>query len=109
MGFFACTVAFAQVDVEPRRTLQLQLGVPASHGDERLYPIAYFWFNRNNFPWEGTALRLIYSGVYVDSEISWFLPSHPRTAVGAGMGGGAFADLITPYVNGQRLAKQQFN
>jgi hypothetical protein len=105
----AGTFAFTQVDVVPRRTLQFQMESSFYPGDERPYPIAYFWFNRNDCPRDGTALRVIYAGVYADSELSWFLPSHRRTALGGGIGGGAFSDLITPYVNGNRLAQQQFN
>jgi hypothetical protein len=104
----AVSPGFAQVDVTPRRSIQIQTGFPAG-GDERIYPLPYFWFNRDDFPWKGTALRLIYVLAYVDSELSWFLPSHPKTALGGGLGGGTIADLITPYVEGERLSQDEFN
>ncbi len=100
--------AYAQVDVATRRTLQVQIGM-ASGADERVYPFPYFWFNQNDFPWNGAALRLIYGITYVDSELAWFLPSHPKTAIGGGLGGGSISNLITPYVDGEHLSRDEFN
>ena len=61
-------------------------------------------------PWHLRNIRaLIYAGLFVDSEVSWFLPSSPKTVIGGGLGGGPLADLITPYVNDEPLSRQEFN
>jgi hypothetical protein len=99
---------FAQVDVEHRRTVTIQTGFPVGAGQERIGGFGYFWFNENNYPWTNTALRVIFAGVYADSELSYFLPSNTNTAMGVGLGGGAFVDSITPYVQGRRLNTQEF-
>jgi hypothetical protein len=104
----ACVAGFAQVDTEPRRTLTLQTSFPIIDGEERLGGFGLFRFNEPHFPWTNTVLRLLYAGVYLDAELSWLLPGNPRTAVGAGAGGGAYIDSITPYVKGERLSKQEF-
>ena len=101
--------ALAQVDVESRRTAQFQTGFALAGGPERISPLAYFWFNQNNFPWKGTALRVITAGVFVDSELGWFLPSHPQTAFGGGLAGRFLVDRTAPYVDGGLRAHQQFD
>ncbi len=103
-------LAYAQVDVEKRQTLTFQVGAPISREDkERLDPLGYFWFNRNDFPSKGTALRVIFAGPYLDAELSRFLPAHPKTALGAGLGGGAYVDRITPYSRGLPISSQEFD
>lgn len=49
--------AFAQVDVEHRRTLTLQSGTSIYQSEEALDGYGYFWFNEDHFPWDRTALR----------------------------------------------------
>jgi hypothetical protein len=100
--------ARAQVDVESRRTLSLAMGFPVVHGEERLTPVGFFWFNENAFPWPDTALRWIFAGVYTEAELSWFVPPQPQTAIGIGAGGGVFDGTVTPYHKGERLNRQEF-
>jgi hypothetical protein len=100
--------AFAQVDVEHRRTLTIQTGFPIGAGQEEIGGVGFYWFNENHYPWTNTALRVIFAGVYADGELSYFLPSSTNTAFGAGLGGGVFVDNITPYVQGNRLNSQKF-
>jgi len=102
------THVFAQVDVEHRRTLSVQTGVAVSDSEEPLGGFGFFWFNENHYPWTNTALRVLFAGVYLDAELSWFLPVHTNTAIGVGAGGGLFLDGITPYRDGERLSDLQF-
>lgn len=109
LAFFAlANNAPAQVDVQHRRTLTLQTGFSVSEGEERPGGFGFYWFNENHFPWTNTALRVIFAGVLLDAELSCFLPGNTHTAIGVGLGGGAFVDSITPYVKGERLARQEF-
>lgn len=98
----------AQVDVEHRRTLMLQTSFPVIDGHEQISGFGYFWFNENNYPWTNTALRVIFAGVFVDAELSCFLPASPTTAIGVGGGGGFYLDSVVPYRQGNRLSDQQF-
>ena len=100
---------FAQVDVEHRRTVTLQTGISVYHSEEELGGFGYFWFNQDHFPWTNSALRVIFAGIYLDTELSFFLPGATNTAIGVGVGGGLYLDSITPYVNGERLARQSFS
>ena len=101
--------ASAQVDVEQRRILTLQSGVAVGPNHETISPYGYFWFNENHYPWEATALRFNYAGVYLDGELSYFLPRSPQTAIGFGLGGGGYSDDITPYFRGNRLKGESFD
>jgi hypothetical protein len=100
--------AFAQVDVEHRRTVTLQTGASVYQGEEALGGFGYFWFNEDRFPWTNTALRVFFAGIYADAELSYYVAGNTNTAVGLGAGGGLFLDSVTPYVNGERLARQSF-
>lgn len=100
---------FAQVDTEHRRRLTLQTSIAVHDSEESLGGAGYYWFNDDHFPWTNTALRLIYAGVYAEGELSYFLPAHTNTAIGFGLGGGVYADNMTPYVDGERLASQEFD
>lgn len=99
---------FAQVDVEHRRTLAVQTAFPVAKGEEQLGGFGYFWFNENQFPATNMALRVIFAGIFGDAELSYFLPAQPQTAIGIGGGGGFYIDSVTPYRQGERLARQQF-
>lgn len=99
--------ALAQVDIESRRTLFVETGF-ALRGDEQPGAFGYFWFNQYNYPWTNTALRVIFSGIYADSELSWFLPANTNIAIGAGVNGGLFINSITPYRNGNQIGSDQF-
>ncbi|MCG3148164.1 MAG: hypothetical protein PCFJNLEI_01606 [Verrucomicrobiae bacterium] len=101
--------AVAQVDIEHRRTLTFQTGAAIYQSEETLGGFGYFWFNENHYPWTNTALRVIYAGVYVDSEFSYYVGGNTNTAIGLGAGGGVYLDGITPYVKGERLAQQTFD
>src|SRR5262249_2338545 len=79
-----------------------------SPSEESLNAYGYFWFNENNFPWTNTALRVNYAVVYLDSELSYFLPVETVTAVGLRLGGGLFSDDVTPYVQGEQITQQEF-
>jgi len=105
----AGTGAFAQVDIEHRRTITMQAGSAISKSEESLGGFGYFWFNENNYPWTNTALRVIFAGIYVDSEFSYYVAGNTNIAIGLGAGGGIYMDGITPYVNGERLSHQSFN
>jgi hypothetical protein len=98
---------FGQVDVQSRRTLISQTGFPLK-GDEQASAFGYFWFNQNNYPWTNTALRVIFAGVFADTELSWFLPANTNIAIGAGLGGGLYIDSVTPYHDGDLISEQQF-
>ncbi len=111
IGLWVVVVAaplWAQVDVEHRRTLTAQTAFPVSENEEQLGGFGYFWFNENHCPWQDTALRFIFAGIFGDAELSYFLPGDPRTAIGVGGGGGLFLDSIAPYWRGERLTNQQF-
>ena len=99
--------AFGQIDIEHRRTLTLQTGFPLK-GDEESSAFGFFWFNENNYPWTNTVLRVIFAGIFADSELSYFLPANTNIAIGAGLGGGMYIDSVTPYRNGEHLARQEF-
>ncbi|HUJ10981.1 MAG TPA: hypothetical protein VL171_13235 [Verrucomicrobiae bacterium] len=99
----------AQVDVEHRRVLTVQSGMSVYHSEEAVDGFGFFWFNENHFPWERTALRLNYAGVYLDGELSYFLPLPTVTAVGIRLGGGGYADDVHPYVQGERIVSQEFD
>jgi hypothetical protein len=101
--------AFAQVDIESRRVLVAQTGESVWRSEEALNALGFFWFNQNNYPWTNTALRIIYAGVYLDTEFSYFVAGNTNTAIGFGAGGGFYLNSITPYVNGERLAHDEFN
>src|ERR1041385_2306820 len=84
-GVFLCCLCgqvWAQVDVEHRRTLTLQSGHAIGPSEEAPNGYGYFWFNENHFPWDQTALRFNYAVVYLDGELSYFLPVETVTAVG---------------------------
>jgi hypothetical protein len=100
--------AVAQVDVEHRRTLSLQTGFAVGESEEQPGGFGAFWFNENNYPWTNTALRVFFAGIYLDGELSCFLPASPNTAVGLGAGGGAFLNGITPYREGERISTESF-
>src|SRR5258706_15554206 len=106
--FCAANLSFAQVDVEHRRTLSLQTGASVAQGEESLGGFGAFWFNENHFPWDETALRVFFAGIYVDTELSWFVGGNPNTAIGVGVGGGLFLDGIDPYRSGERLSHDTF-
>jgi hypothetical protein len=99
--------ALGQVDIESRRTLILQTSL-SLRGEEQPNAFGYYWFNENNYPWTNTALRVIFAGVFGDTELSYFLPANTNIAIGAGLGGGLYIDSIIPYQDGERLGKQQF-
>jgi hypothetical protein len=99
--------ARAQVDIESRRTLTAQTGFPLK-GEEQPSAFGYFWFNENNYPWTNTALRVIFAGVFADSELSWFLPANTNVAVGAGAGAGAYIDSVMPYRQGELQTHERF-
>jgi len=104
----SCGQIFAQVDIAHRRILMLQSGIDVYRGEEDLNGYGYYWFNENHFPWDQTALRVNFAGVYIDSELSYFLPEDPATAIGLRLGGGAFSDDVKAYVNGERLERQSY-
>ena len=104
-----CGSAYAQVDIEHRRLLTLQSGMSVYHGEEALDGYGFFWFNENHFPWTNTALRLNFAGVYLDTELSYFLPLPTVTAVGIRLGGGVYSDDVHPYVAGERIISQEFH
>src|SRR5437867_3612973 len=106
---FITANVFAQVDIEHRRTVAVQTGFAVSQSEESLGGFGYFWFNENNYPWTNTALRIIFAGIYVDSELSYYVAGNTNTAIGIGAGGGLYLDSITPYVNGERLSRQSFS
>ena len=97
--------ALGQVDIESRRTLILQMSL-SLRGEEQPNAFGYYWFNENNYPWTNTALRVIFAGVFGDTELSYFLPVNTNIAIGAGLGGGLYIDSIIPYQDGERLGKQ---
>jgi len=101
--------AVAQVDIETRRVLLAETGEAVWHSEEQPTAIGFFWFNQNNFPWTNTALRIIFAGVYLDTELSYFVAGNTNTAIGFGAGGGFYINSIVPYVNGERLAHEEFN
>lgn len=105
----AGTRVFAQVDVEHRRTITVQAGSAVSQSEEALGGFGFFWFNENNYPWTNTALRVIFAGIYVDSEFSYYVAGNTNLAIGFGVGGGVYMDGVTPYVHGERLSGQTFN
>ncbi len=104
----ATTTVLAQVDVERRRVLMLQTGGCVVNGEEAISGIAALWFNENNYPWTNTALRIFFAGIFLDAELSWFVGGNTNTAIGAGAGGGFFADGLTPYRHGERLTHEEF-
>jgi len=113
--FFLCGIfvliagsAAAQVDIDRRRVLLLATGGCVANGDEAVSGIGALWFNENHYPWTNTALRIFYAGIFVDAELSWFVGGQTNTAVGAGAGGGFFADGLTPYRDGDRLTREEF-
>jgi len=100
--------AFGQVDTESRRTLQVQSAFPLKGDEQQPNAYGYFLFNQNNFPCTNIAMRIIFAGVYADTELSWFLPANTNIAVGAGLGGGLYIDSITPYHDGDIVSRQRF-
>lgn len=98
----------AQVDLAPRRLLLLQSSVAVADSEEQLGGFAVFWFNQDRFPWDNTALRVLYGGIYLDTELSIFWDDEHRSAFGIGIMGGPFVGSITPYVKGERLARQSY-
>ncbi|HVM59555.1 MAG TPA: hypothetical protein VMV72_01710 [Verrucomicrobiae bacterium] len=104
---FLAHAALAQVDIESRRALLAETGF-ALKGNEQPSGFGYFWFNQNHCPWTNTALRVLFSAVYADTELSWFVGGNTNVTVGAGLGGGLFIDSVTPYRNGDQLGSVQF-
>jgi hypothetical protein len=100
--------ATAQVDIEHRRDLIIQSSFAVYQSEQPPAVFGVFWFNENNCPWTNTALRVLFAGIYGDVELSKFLSFQPTTAIGAGVGGGAYLDSLTPYEKGERLSHQQF-
>ena len=105
---FVAHRGWSQVDTEHRRVLAAQTSFGVVHSDETPSAFGYFWFNENNYPWTNTALRVIFSGIFADGELSWFLPGNPNTAVGIGASGGLYVDSIMPYVAGDLVKDQSF-
>jgi hypothetical protein len=99
--------AFGQVDTESRRTLLVQTGFPLK-GDEQPSAFGYFWFNQNDYPCTNIALRVIFAGIFADTELSYFLPGNTNISIGAGLGGGLYIDSIAPYHDGEMVSKQRF-
>jgi len=99
--------AFAQVDVESRRTLFAETGF-ALKGNEQPSAFGYYWFNQNNYPWTNTALRVIFSGIYLDSEFSYFVGGNTNLAIGFGVNGGLFINSVTPYRDGDQIGGEEF-
>ena len=104
----AAVPARGQVDVEHRRTLTIQTSVAVADSEEQIGGFGFYWFNENQYPWPNTALRVVFAGLFVDSELSYFLPAHTNIAVGVGGGGGLYLDSIVPYRDGERLPSEQF-
>jgi hypothetical protein len=50
----------------------------------------------------------MYFGVYLDAELSFFLPCNTNTAVGVGAGGGFYVDTVEPYRNGVFQGRDSF-
>ena len=99
---------WAQVDTEHRRVLVAQSSFGVVHSDEAPSAFGYLWFNENNYPWTNTALRVLFSGIYADGELSWFLPGNHTTALGLGASGGFYLDSIVPYQAGTLVKDQAF-
>jgi hypothetical protein len=108
IAFLPMVSIFGQVDVDHRRTVTLQTSFPILRGEEKLGGFAMFWFNENNFPYTNMATRIIFTGNYAETEMSYFIPASTNTAVGFGGGGGVNIDDMTPYVRGQRLNSQEY-
>ncbi len=104
----AALPARGQVDVAHRRTLTIQTGFAVADSEEQPGGFGFYWFNENHYPWTNTALRVIFAGIFVDSEFSCFLPASPNIAIGFGGGGGLNIDSIVPYRDGERDSGQQF-
>jgi hypothetical protein len=102
----AAVPALAQVDIEHRRTLAFQSGYAAMDADEALGGVAYFWFNENHYPTTNTALRVVYAGIYLDAELSYFVRGNTNTAAGLAGGGGMYSDGLSPYRDGYYLKEQ---
>jgi hypothetical protein len=100
--------AFAQVDVEHRRTLSVQTTAAVSQSEEQPTGFGFYWFNEDHYPWTNTALRVIFAGIFADAELSYFLRANTNIAVGVGGGGGLFLESLTPYDRGERLTQQSF-
>lgn len=100
--------ASAQVDIERRRDISAQTGHPLVDGDEPIQGAVIFWFNENEYPWKDTAMRIIYTGNYAETELSYFIPGSTNTAIGGGIGGGIFIDSPSPFSKGQRVKSAEF-
>lgn len=102
------TFALAQVDVASRRLLSVQSGIGINHSEEAPSAFGLFLFNENHCPWDATALRVIFAGVYGDAELSYFLPAQSNTAVGVGLTGAVWINGVTPYWKGERIEEAEF-
>jgi hypothetical protein len=99
---------YAQIDQSHRRMVVLQSTTGLNHSEEQSRAVGFFWFNQDNYPWDNTALRVIFAGVFLDTELSVFLSEEETTALGFGLDTAAFIDGASPYVDGERLSHQSF-
>lgn len=92
----AAAAAPAAAQLDPERRQLLQLGIDqALDGRGPLSAYAYYHLNAPQFLSPRRTLRLIVAPGYADSELGFAKALGPKTDLGLGLAGGAFADSQT--------------
>ena len=89
--FAAALPAAGQIDPERRQLLQLGAN-QAVDGRGPLAAYAYYYLNEPHFLAPAQTLRFVVAPGYVDSELGLSKALGPKTDLGIGLAGGAFAD-----------------
>jgi hypothetical protein len=99
--------AFAQLDPENRRLLQLGYNQPLE-GRAPIAAYGFFYYNKPEFMRTNWTLRLAVAPIYFDGELGIKGVITPQTDLGLGFAGGGFADTYSEIRNGRYLRDESF-
>ena len=99
--------AFAQLDPEKRRLIQLGYNQPLE-GSAPIAAYGFFYYNRPGFMQTNLTLRLAVAPIYVDSELGISGVFTPNTDLGIGVAGGGFGDTYSEIRGGDYIKGESF-
>lgn len=109
-GLVLSSSVTVNAQIDPVRRSLLQLGYNAAlQGHQPFSGYAFYYYNRPDFPWTNTTLRLAVAPTYLDSELGFKGLLGPNTDLGVGIAGGGFADSYIEIRRGRYLPSESFD
>jgi len=104
---FLPSVAWAQLDPEKRRLIQLGYNQPLE-GSAPIAAYGFYYYNRPGFIETNITLRLAVAPVYLDGELGFREVFTPNTDLGIGIAGGGFGDTYSEIREGRYVRGESF-